>query len=134
MSYTQLSALPGGSSGNAADKQGPKPLDKSVSAFSHARVHAQEVIVERPSYVTINQSGSFYFLYTTTSSINGTAPGSGGGLAQVYTKGAVVQQETATPVRLDINPVAWSGSAQDDSIGGAASKTGDVTFVYQGGL
>ena len=106
-------------------QQGPKPLPKSglgtTAAFGRATQPASKVIQERPSYVIVaGQSATAYnFLYETTCSLGGTDAGS------TYTRGLDLQAISNAPIRLDINPVAWQG-------GGDA--TGEITFVYRGGL
>ena len=64
----------------------------------------------RPNYVLINTAGNYSFAYKS------------GSLA-TYVSASLIQSANAGPVRLDINPIAWT------SLGGAA---GDVTFVYTG--
>jgi hypothetical protein len=106
-------------------QQGPKPLPKSglgtTAAFGQATTPAHSVIQERPSYVIVaGQSATAYqFLYETTASLGGLSAG------ETYTQGLDLQAISNAPIRLDINPVAWKG-------GGDA--TGEVTFVYRGGL
>ena len=92
--------------------------------FSHATIPTNEIVQKRASYVNINSTGSFAFLYETTSSVGGTTAGE----INLYETGSVVTREVTnssamTPFRLDINPVAWK---KTDS----TSTVGDVTFVY----
>jgi len=106
-----------------AEKQGPKALPKS--AFGSATVPTELTVYERPSYIFVNTTGSFHFMNSTSSSIgkldaNGT-----------YDFGIRVNTVSQGPIRLDINPYAWSGSAE---IGGKSFPVGSVTFIYQGGL
>jgi hypothetical protein len=116
MSYEELSSLPAGSSGNANEKSGPKGLP--ASAFGKATVPEKEVIQARPNYVFINNTGSYAFANVS-------------GSISSYQTGSVRYQSTSvgapTPIQLHINPVAWRRTDE-------ASATGDVTFVYQGGL
>ena len=123
MGYQALTSLPGGSSGNAADKQGPKPLP--VSAFGSSTVPVKEVIQLRPNYVLINQIGTYAFYYESTGSVgHPRALSTHGGS---YITGSVYVDVDAGQQRVDIQPSAWR---QTD----AAGATGDVTFVYRGGL
>ena len=124
-SYAGLSNLPLGSTGNANEKMGPKGLP--ASAFGKALTPEKLTITERPSYVFLNTTGSFYFITNTTSSIGHT----GAGIDGVRNLGITLNSVSQGPVRLDINPVAWSGSAEK---GGQTFPQGSVTFVYQGGL
>mgnify|MGYP003117555318 CR=1 FL=1 len=122
-SYDPLSELTAGSSGNAADKSGPKGLPKS--AFGSSTVPAKEIIQKRADYVIINQIGTYAFFYETSGSIgHPRALATHGGS---YTTGSVYVDVDAGQQRLNIQPVAWR---QTD----AAGSTGDVTFVYKGGL
>ena len=52
MPYEELSSLPGGSTGNANEKQGPKALP--ASAFGKTSAPTSEVIQERPNYIFVN--------------------------------------------------------------------------------
>ena len=124
-SYEPLSSLPAGSSGNAADKSGPKGLP--ASAFGSVTTPPIEVIQKRPSYVIVNVNGTYAFNYDFTASV-GTSVAylASDGPGKFYTTGSVVVAN-AGPVRLDIQPTAWR---QTD----AAGTVGDITFVYQGGL
>ena len=106
-------------------KQDPNDSTKQVAnvtaggrhRFSSAECPAEEVITKRPSYVVINQPGSYAFAYES---------GSADGTLSVYHTGSVIagDADRGNPaVKLDINPVAWK---QND----AAGSIGDVTFVY----
>ena len=113
-------------------KQDPNDSTKQVAnvtpggrhRFSSAECPAEEVITKRPSYVIINNPGSYGFAYES---------GSADGALSVYITGSVIQPSpiglatssgsAAAPVKLDINPVAWQ---QHD----VAGSVGDVTFVY----
>ena len=117
MSYEGLSSLPAGSSGNANEKMGPKGLP--ADAFGRAVAPAAHVVQERPSYILLNNAGTYKFLYTTTCSIGGTST------AEYYSTGSVLDNDAQT-IRLDIQPVAWGS--------GSAGKVGDVVFVYQSGI
>ena len=100
-------------------KSAPKGLP--LEAFGRATAPVKEVIQQRPWYILINgQSATAYtFLYETTCSIGGTSDD------ETYTTALDLQAAGNAPVKLDINPVAWSGGGGD---------LGDVTFIYRGGL
>ena len=99
----------------------PKSGLGTTAAFGRATQPASKVIQERPSYVIVTgQSATAYeFLYETTCSIGGTSTG------EAYTRGLDLQAISNSPIRLDINPVAWNGGA---------AGAGEITFVYRGGL
>ncbi len=99
------------------EKSGPKALPQE--AFGQATAPTELVVQKSPWYVLINNSGSYDFLYSATSSIGATA-------TEGYIPGIKARGASGQPVRLDINPSAWSGST--------GTSTGDVTFVYRGGL
>ena len=101
----------------------PQGIDGNV-VFSKASTPAILIKQKNPSHIFINNSGSYYFNYQTSASMGDTvhngwdfgmhlAPGAQGGV----------------PVRLDIQPCAWSGSALNNE---SKCKTGDVTFIYRG--
>ncbi len=110
------------------EKSGPKALPKE--AFGKITVPAPTTISQAPWYVLVNNTGSYDFLYETTASVNGKSRG--GTIGEVYTSGIVVGSLGQGPIKLDINPVAWSGSIPHASSAGV--QTGDVSFVYRGGL
>ena len=87
---------------------------QGIHRFSYAICPNRDTITKRPSYVIINGSGSFAFQYD--SSVAGTASGS-------YITGSVRGGTPGGPIKLDINPCAWT---QTDNQG----SQGDVTFVY----
>ena len=64
----------------------------------------------RPNYILVNTIGDYSFAYESSSLAN-------------YVSGSKIEDAAGGPVRLDINPIAWT------SVGG---KAGDVTFVYTG--
>ena len=93
-----------------ADGTKQKPIARTGTAFySHANCPAAQTIVKRPSYVVVNNPGSFSFAYES------------GSYPEVYITGSVIEQNGGGPIRLDISPVAW---------GGHGVSTGDITFVY----
>ena len=102
---------------NDSKKQVPKA--RPQSAYGKATTPAANTHVERPNYVLVNMNGTYSFAYETTASIGATSTA-----VSEYATGSVVD-DAAGPVRLDINPVAWT---QTDAVG----AVGDVTFVYTG--
>ncbi len=88
--------------------------------YSSADCPAHSTVTKRPSYVNINMSGTYAFLYETTASVGGTT------VAEGYITGSVVESANAGAVKLDISPVAWR---QVDGAN-AGGTVGDVTFVY----
>ena len=105
---------------NDNTRQQPRAL--SSKAFSNAITPSDGVLTTNPSYILINQSGSYGFIYEHTGSL-GTTISNGN---SEYTTGSVILSAAGgLPVRLDINPTAWH---RND----AAGAVGDVTFVYRG--
>jgi len=107
-------------------KQVPSGLP--ATAFGSAEMPAITMVRKRPNHVLINQTGSYYFLNNTTASIDDLD------IAASYTKTAIIPSTSYLPLKLEFNPVAWSGSAVEDGTTGTTLKTGNVTFVYKGGL
>ena len=110
---------------DASSSMMPQGLDGNV-VFSKASTPAIVTKQLNPSHVFINNSGSFYFKYESTAAIGASDTGG-------YTLGMVVKggaNNAVTPIRLDIQPCAWSGSS--DGVTGGALNTGDVTFIYRG--
>ena len=100
-----------------ADGKKQKPIARTGTAFcSHAGCPANEVITKRPSYVNINQVGTYAFAYDSASAALGTSTTN-------YITGSVVQNAAAGGTKLDINPVAWRRTDDTDAVG-------QVTFVY----
>ena len=94
---------------NNAKKQVPKA--RSKSAYGQATTPGPYPLRHnRPNYVLINVAGDYSFAYESGSLVT-------------YVSGSNVQSANAGPVKLDINPIAWT------SVSGEA---GDVTFVYLG--
>ena len=101
---------------NDSKKQVPKA--RPVEAHGQVTTPSPNIFTKRPNYVLVNMNGTYAFSYA-------TGTGSfGGGHAEGFITGSVVD-DAAGPVRLDINPVAWT---QTDAVG----AVGDVTFVYTG--
>ena len=103
---------------NDKTKQIPRGLSKTV--FSTAITPAENTLTKNPSYIIINTSGSFGFMYSATGSFDTVMSYAS---ASYFTTGSVSAADS--PFRLDINPIAWH--RQD-----AAGTTGDITFVYRG--
>ena len=110
---------------DASSSMEPKAIDGNV-VFSKASTPAIITKQLNPSHVFINNSGSFYFKYESSAAIGASDTGNYQ-LAMVVKGGA---NNAVTPIRLDIQPCAWSGSS--DGVTGGALQTGDVTFVYRG--
>ena len=102
---------------NNSNKQVPTSNTPGGKArFSYAECPSATVVTKRPSYVTVNQSGSYAFLYDTTASYGATDELGG------YITGSI-QTAGGGPIRLDINPIAWRRTDGTDAAGA-------VTFVY----
>ena len=107
---------------NDKTKQIPRGLS-NPKIFSNATTPAPRTLTKNPSYILLNASGSYSFVYTHTGSL-GTVIGTNSG-SLVYTSGSVITGDGGLPVRLDINPTAWHMTNRD-------GKAGEVTFVYRG--
>ena len=88
------------------------------SQYSNATCPTNEIVTKRPTYININKTGEYAFLYETTSSAGGDVAGQ---IANFVT-GSVVE-DAAGGIKLDISPVAWRRIDDTDAVG-------DVTFVY----
>ena len=127
MSYVNADTIPGHALSGSGNKMIPAGLSGvtntgSVTPYSYAVCPAKGIIVERPEYVILHNTGSFSFAYNLTGSIGTDA--SGADLANHYITGSMIQSGSES-VRLDINPVAWQAC---DHVG----TTGEITFVYRG--
>ena len=100
-------------------KQIPKPLDNR-DVFSNAITPAENTLTKNPSYIMINTSGSFGFMYAATGSLGTVMAFSS---ASYFITGAVVPAGQTT--RLDIQPIAWHRQDADGTVG-------DITFIYRG--
>ena len=103
----------GGESVDDPRKSYPKPIP--VKSFGQAKAVPVTKIAHRASHVIVNTSGSFNFLYETTCSEGSLSGGVEGG-GETYVPAITVHGD-AEPIRLDNNPVAWSGSRRDGDLG-----------------
>ena len=102
--------------GDNSSSMSPSPINGDT-VFSKADTPAKGVIQKNPSHIFINQTGSYSFQYECNGLPGAAAEGT-------YNLGMTVLTTGGTPIRLDIQPCAWSGSA--------GGLVGDVTFVYKG--
>ena len=87
-----------------------KPIVRDGTGFySHAICPAHSTKTKRPTYIVVNNPGTYKFSYENTPSsyITGSVVASNGG-----------------PIRLDISPTAWKDTTN------GAGDVGDITFVY----
>ena len=102
-----------------ADGTKQKPKARNGRAFySHADCPTTETVAKRPSYVNVNSVGTYAFLYETTSSFGGNVADQIGN----FETGSKVVANHGN-VKLDINPVAWRRTDDDET-------AADITFVY----
>ena len=99
------------------DKQ--KPIARTGKAFySHATCPTNEIVLKRPSFINVNSEGEYAFLYETTSSAGGDVSKQ---IANFVTGSSV--GANGGGIRLDVNPVAWRRTDDNDAVG-------QITFVY----
>ena len=92
-----------------ADGTKQKPIARDGTGFySHATCPAHSTAQKRPTYIVINEPGTYKFSYENTPT--------------TYITGSVLVDDNG-PIKLDINPTAWATT-------GAAGSVGDITFVY----
>tara|TARA_R110002020_G_scaffold42688_5_gene124728 strand:+ start:1248 stop:1604 length:357 start_codon:yes stop_codon:yes gene_type:complete len=103
-----------GPSGSVKPQQFPNRTATGVHRFSHAVCPAVKTPTKRPTYVMINNSGSYTFSYEDWN------PGDTPTVSSYITASV---SEADSPYRLDISPSAWDKA---DSAG----AVGNVTFVY----
>jgi len=99
----------------------------SIEDMNRTSLPVKGVVQERPNSVILNEAGTYAFLYETSCSA-GTTPvytTSDNGAAETYVSGGAVTANTAGPVELPIQPVAWVRGTN-------AGDAGDVIFVYKG--
>jgi len=104
---------------NDSTKQVPDdmPSISGTSKFSYAIAPAKEVMQKRPTYVMLNNAGNYLFAYDSASAATACTTTN-------YITASVLDAD-AGPVKLDIQPLAWTSLATS-----GGEKTGDVTFVY----
>lgn len=86
-----------------------KPIVRDGTGFySHAICPAHSTKTKRPTYIVVNEPGTYKFSYENTPTN--------------YITGSVLVDDNG-PIKLDINPTAWATT-------GAAGSVGDITFVY----
>ena len=93
-----------------ADGKKQKPIVRDGTGFySHATCPPHSTKTKRPTYIVVNEPGTYKFSYENTPSsyITGSVVASNGG-----------------PIRLDISPTAWKDASD------GAGSVGDITFVY----
>tara|TARA_Y100000361_G_scaffold133394_1_gene131601 strand:- start:263 stop:634 length:372 start_codon:yes stop_codon:yes gene_type:complete len=117
-------------------KQDPNNIKKQIPNTSLSAVDGDlnmttlpsaKVVQKRPNSVILNKVGTYGFMYETTSSLGATVAyaTSGDGTAETFVSGGAIIADTAGPVELPIQPVAW---VRDNNLGDG----GDVIFVYKG--
>ena len=92
-----------------------KSQPKAIPLSAHGKAINPDpypALHDRPNYILINKIGNYSFAYQS-------------GSLSTYVSGSQITNAAGGPVRLDINPVAWTSN------GGAA---GDITFVYTGNV
>ena len=98
----------------------PQGIDGNV-VFSKASTPAILIKQKNPSHIFINATGSYFFKYESTAAIGASDTGG-------FELGMRIDN-MQSPVRVDIQPCAWSGSSGAANIFGVG--TGAVTFVYR---
>ena len=115
---------------SGSGKMIPRGLSRGGSTntvFQHATAPPIVTTVKNPDHVMINNSGSYYFKYDCTGDDADSYQ-----LAMVRSGRLLgATHPPITPVRLDINPCAWSASIEMGE-GKPSHQAGDVTFVYKG--
>jgi len=97
---------------NESSSMTPTGLDGNV-VFSKATTPNMLNKQKNPNHIFINNSGSYHFAYESSASL-GDAVHTG------YTLGMVVDKNNGLPIRLDIQPCAWSASyGVTDAAGGS---------------
>ena len=92
-----------------ADGSKQKPIVRDGTDFySHATCPVHSTKTKRPTYIVVNEPGTYKFSYENTPTN--------------YITGSVLVDDNG-PIKLDINPTAWATT-------GAAGSVGDITFVY----
>ena len=108
--------------GDNSSSMSPSPINEDV-VFSKATAPTVLIKQKNPSHVYINNTGSYYFTYESDLAV-------GASVTDNYEFAMHIKDKSqGIPVRLDIQPCAWSSSM---GVTKAAANTGDVTFVYKG--
>ena len=112
---------------NNSNKMVPDTPRIDYPSLNKSTLPAAKVIQERPSSVILNKLGTYGFMYETSCSLGAVVAYSTStdGVAETFVSGGAIVADTAGPVELPIQPVAWVR----DNDGGAE---GDVIFVYRG--
>ena len=99
------------------DNKKSQPKAIPVSAHGRATTPAPyPARHERPNYILINKIGTYAFAYES-------------GSASTYATGSIVSNAAGGPIRVDINPIAWT-----DHGATPVGAAGDVTFIYTGNI
>ena len=106
---------------DASSSMEPQNLDGNV-VFSKASTPAIITKQLNPSHVFINNTGSYYFKYESTAAIGASDTGDYQFAMHIKDKSQGI------PVRLDIQPCAWSSSM---GVTNSAGNKVDVKFVYR---
>jgi len=101
---------------NESSSMIPQGINGDV-VFSRAEAPNPNVRTKNPNHIFVNAVGTYSFLYESTASLGGTTED------EIFTFG-ISAATLDSPIRLDIQPTAWSGSS--------GLGVGDVTFVYRG--
>jgi len=107
------------------------PTELPDCAFGKAITPVKETIQKPPTYIIINNAGTYAFAYNLTGSIGASVPVSGSATSMFsgsYVTGSVMSANQGN-LKVEIQPSAWVNTS--DGAGGGT--TGDITFVYSGG-
>ena len=115
------------------DIQEPVSINRSNN-YNRAVLTDSGSIYKRPNHIIINTTGSYAFNYDFTGSV-GTAVGAVG-LHNQFQSGSRVYHGSSvgvfTPVKLEIQPVAWRRTDPTTGGGALGEAKGAITFVYKG--
>ena len=109
------------------------PNNKPNSFYGNGVLPEPGELHKAPAFVLINTTGSFNFSYNTSHSIGGKIFDSKHELVpsqpndDLYQKAMVIRGINQGPIRLDINPNSWTGSAP---ILSSTAGSGSVKFVF----
>tara|TARA_Y100001970_G_scaffold283549_1_gene398952 strand:- start:1153 stop:1545 length:393 start_codon:yes stop_codon:yes gene_type:complete len=108
---------------NESSSMIPQGINGNV-VFSKASAPTILKKQKNPSHVFINNTGSYYFTYESDLAL-------GSSITDNYEFAMHIKEKNqGIPVRLDIQPCAWSSSLANET--GNVGNVGDVTFVYKG--